>query len=81
MRHAVIMAGGSGTRLWPLSRRRRPKQLLRLFGGKSLLRHSYERLAALLPSDSIYVITTGDHMDLVHCELPEIPEKNPDYSP
>ncbi|MFH0980238.1 MAG: mannose-1-phosphate guanylyltransferase [Planctomycetota bacterium] len=76
MRHAVIMAGGSGTRLWPLSRKQRPKQLLRLFGGKSLLRQSYERLAALLQPEVIYVITIADHLDLVHHELPEVPEEN-----
>ncbi len=49
MRHAVIMAGGSGTRLWPLSRRSRPKQLLRLFEGESLLRKSFERLRGPRP--------------------------------
>ena len=48
MRHAVIMAGGSGTRLWPLSRQKHPKQLLRIFEGQSLLRRSFDRLAALL---------------------------------
>lgn len=76
MRHAVIMAGGSGTRLWPLSRKRKPKQLLRLFGGQSLLRQSYERLATLLEPQSIYVITTADHLELIRRELPEIPESN-----
>ena len=76
MLHAVIMAGGPGTRLWPMSRARRPKQLLQLFGGKSLLRQSFERLAALLEPGSIYVITTADHLDLVHAELPEIPQDN-----
>ncbi len=76
MRHAVIMAGGAGTRLWPLSRTARPKQLLRLFGGKSLLRQSYERLAPLLPNDAIYVITGAKHLPLVASELPELPETN-----
>ena len=57
MRHALIMAGGAGTRLWPFSRRSRPKQLLRVFEGKSLLRQSYERLAGLLPPEQIHVIT------------------------
>ncbi len=76
MRHAVIMAGGAGTRLWPSSRAARPKQLLRLFGGKSLLRESYERLAALLPPESIYVITGTTHLNLVAEELPELSPDN-----
>ena len=65
MHHAVIMAGGSGTRLWPLSRRRHPKQLLRIFEGKSLLRRSFERLRALLPAEQIYIITGRDYIEYV----------------
>lgn len=76
MRHAVIMAGGAGTRLWPLSRKSRPKQLLPLFGGRSLLRQSYERLAALLPPSSIYVITGTAYASMVAKELPELPADN-----
>ncbi|MEE9296989.1 MAG: sugar phosphate nucleotidyltransferase [Phycisphaerae bacterium] len=76
MRHAVIMAGGTGTRLWPMSRAQRPKQLLRLFGGKSLLRQSYERLALLLPPESIYVITGAAYLPRVAAELPELPQEN-----
>jgi mannose-1-phosphate guanylyltransferase len=76
MPHAVIMAGGAGTRLWPLSRNARPKQLLRLFGGKSLLRGAYERLAALLPPQHIYVITGAKYLPLVARELPELPTEN-----
>ncbi len=76
MRHAVIMAGGAGTRLWPLSRMARPKQMLRLLGGKSLMRQAYERVAALLPADSIYVITGTRYLPLVAQEVPEIPEDN-----
>lgn len=76
MRHAVIMAGGAGTRLWPLSRKSKPKQLLPLFGGRSLLRQSYERLAALLPPSSIYVITGTAHAAMVVKELPELPPEN-----
>lgn len=75
-RYAVIMAGGAGTRLWPLSRRDRPKQLMRLFDGKSLLRLSYERVARLLPPSQIHVITGRAHRDVVRAELPELPDEN-----
>lgn len=76
MRHAVIMAGGAGVRLWPLSRQSRPKQLLRILGGTSLLRQSFERVAALLPPERIYVITHQTHLPLVATELPELPPEN-----
>ncbi len=76
MRHAVIMAGGAGVRLWPLSRKSRPKQILRLFSGTSLLRQSYERVAALLKPDQIHVITSSSHLPIVSKELPELPAAN-----
>ncbi len=76
MHHAVIMAGGSGTRLWPLSRRSHPKQLLRIFEGKSLLRRSFERLRALLPAEQIYIITGPDYIEPMAAELPELPREN-----
>lgn len=76
MRYAVIMAGGAGTRLWPLSRQRRPKQLLRLFGGKSLLRLSFERLSAVLPVKQIHVIAAAEYMPAMRSELPELPSEN-----
>ena len=76
MRHAVIMAGGAGTRLWPLSRKQRPKHFLNLFEGKSLIRRSFERLSAFLPAEAINIITSADHIDLVAQELPEIPRDN-----
>jgi len=76
MNHAVIMAGGAGTRLWPLSRAARPKQLVRLLGDSSLIRQSYERLAAMLPAEQIYVITGRVHLSQVAAELPEIPKRN-----
>jgi len=76
MRHAVIMAGGSGTRLWPLSRMARPKQLLHIGGKKSLLRQAFERLTAMLPAQFVYVITNRAHLDLIAEELPELPADN-----
>ncbi len=76
MRHAVIMAGGAGTRLWPLSRKKHPKQVLRIFGGKSLLRQSFERLVPVFPLDRINVITNRAHLAIVAQELPELPSEN-----
>ena len=54
MRYVLIMAGGSGKRLWPLSRQDMPKQLLRMVGGKSLLRIAYERLEGIVPPDTYW---------------------------
>ncbi|UCD27467.1 MAG: mannose-1-phosphate guanylyltransferase [Planctomycetota bacterium] len=76
MRHAVIMAGGSGTRLWPLSRRKKPKQLLHIFEGKSLLRRTVERLIGLFDPEHIYIITGKDHLPPIEKELPELPKEN-----
>lgn len=76
MRHAVIMAGGAGVRLWPLSRKQRPKQILKLFSGTSLLRQSYERVATILAPESINVITNQAHLPIVAEEIPEIPAAN-----
>src|SRR5688572_27290073 len=76
MRYVVIMAGGSGKRLWPLSRNNAPKQLLPIAQGKSLLRLSYERLAGTLPPERIYVCTGEVHRKLVMGEIPELPAQN-----
>src|SRR5437762_10230464 len=76
MQYGVIMAGGAGTRLWPLSRHDRPKQLLNVLRGKSLLQLSYERLRGLLPPERIFVCTGAVHRDLVLDNLPELPKDN-----
>jgi mannose-1-phosphate guanylyltransferase len=75
MQHAVIMAGGSGTRLWPLSRRSRPKQLMRLFDGASLLQLAARRLEPIFDPQHIWVITSEHHLDQVASELPQIPRE------
>ncbi|SEK24670.1 mannose-1-phosphate guanylyltransferase (GDP) [Blastococcus sp. DSM 46786] len=77
MRHAVIMAGGSGTRLWPLSRGDRPKQLLDVVAGadgapRSLLAEAWERLRAVLPADTVWVCTAARYADQVRAALPEL---------
>ena len=76
MRFVVIMAGGAGTRLWPLSRQGRPKQLLEIVDGKSLLRLAYERVSSLVPDDRILVCTGRVHADDVAAQLPELAAGN-----
>jgi len=73
---AIVMAGGSGTRLWPLSRRRTPKQLLPLTGDTSLLQQTIARLAPLLEPRDIYVITSQAHVRETAAQLPALPEGN-----
>lgn len=76
MEYGVILAGGAGTRLWPLSRGDRPKQLLNVLKGKSLLQLSYERLRGLLPPERIYVCTAAQYAAAVLANLPELPPDN-----
>ena len=76
MRYVLIMAGGSGKRLWPLSRQDMPKQLLKVLGGKSLLRIAYERLDGVVPPERVLVCTGADYADVVAAELPEVPAGN-----
>src|SRR3954466_15124641 len=76
MEYGVIMAGGAGTRLWPLSRANMPKQLLPVVKGRSLLQLSYDRLRGVLPAEQIYVCTAAAHRDVVLANLPELPPAN-----
>lgn len=76
MRYVVIMAGGSGTRLWPLSRQGTPKQLLPLVGGRSLLRLAFERSLASVPAERVWVVTGAAYADVVATQLPELPAGN-----
>ena len=63
MLHAVIMAGGTGTRFWPASRRRHPKQLLDLAGGQSMIQATVERLGELIPPENVLVVTNQQLVD------------------
>ncbi len=76
MRHVVILAGGSGTRLWPLSRKGEPKQLINLTGGPTLLRRAYERVAGVIPDAQILVCAGDAYTDTVAEQLPELPAEN-----
>src|SRR5438067_880448 len=76
MHYGVIMAGGAGARLWPLSRGDRPKQLLPVLRGKSLLPLSYERPRGHLPAYPTHVCTREVHPQKIQANLPELPPEN-----
>jgi len=71
-RSALILAGGSGTRFWPASRRDRPKQLLPLDGERSLLARTVERLAPLVPAGNVWISTTEALAGAIRAELPDL---------
>jgi mannose-1-phosphate guanylyltransferase len=73
MLHAVIMAGGSGTRFWPMSRRSRPKQLLRLVGDETMIQATAHRMGPLAGPGRTWVITGQDQVEAVRAQLPELP--------
>ncbi len=74
--YAVIMAGGGGTRLWPLSRRKRPKQLLKLVDDTSMFAMAVDRLRAILPVERILVVTVADQAAQLQKDVPDIPKEN-----
>jgi mannose-1-phosphate guanylyltransferase len=74
--YAVIMAGGKGTRFWPLSRERRPKHLLSITGEKSIIKYTVERITPLVPEGNIMIVTGESHSDEIKKELTNLPEEN-----
>lgn len=76
MDYAVIMAGGTGKRLWPLSRQKRPKQVLKLFDGQTLLRRCFERLRPIFDVRNIIVLTNAGYVNDVCEDLSELPAIN-----
>jgi mannose-1-phosphate guanylyltransferase len=73
MLHALIMAGGSGTRFWPASRNSNPKQLLSLAGSQSMLQATVERLGAMIPAERVLVLTNQRLVDPIRQQLPQLP--------
>jgi mannose-1-phosphate guanylyltransferase len=73
--HAIILAGGRGTRFWPRSRTRSPKQLLNIIGRKTMLEQTYERLAPLFSSSRIWVVTNSEQVDAVRRQLRKVPAR------
>lgn len=72
----IILAGGNGERFWPLSTKETPKQFLRLFSEKTLLRETFERISYFAKPEDIFVVTNRLHAQRTFDELPELPREN-----
>ena len=76
-RYCVIMAGGAGTRFWPLSRNEKPKQFLDVSDtGKSFIRQTYERFRNIVPEENILIVTSDKYKDLLLQQVPQLDERN-----
>lgn len=76
MVYAVIMAGGSGTRFWPKSTKKYPKQFLNLFGEGTMIQNTANRIREIIPQERILVVTNDDYVDIVKEQLPKVPDTN-----
>ena len=76
MNCALIMAGGRGERFWPYSTDEKPKQFLSLFGEKTMIQLTVERLKGLIPVEKVFVVTGEMYVGLVKKQLPELPDEN-----
>ena len=74
-RYGVIMAGGRGTRFWPRSRKRKAKQVLRLFGERSLIQQAVDRLNGVIPPENLWILTNEFLQPEIRKQLPEIPKQ------
>ena len=75
MNHLVIMAGGVGSRIWPMSTSEKPKQFIDVLGvGSSLLQLTMQRFEGIVAKDNVWVVTNAKYAPLVHEQLPEVPE-------
>lgn len=75
--HLVIMAGGVGSRFWPMSTADKPKQFIDVLGvGKSLMQLTYDRFKGIIEAKNVWVVTNENYCELVHEQLPDIPKEN-----
>lgn len=73
---ALIMAGGKGTRFWPLSTEDKPKQFLKLIGDKTMIQMTVDRVLPIIPIDRIYICTGERYVDLIKEQIPDLPVEN-----
>ncbi|MBO3442879.1 sugar phosphate nucleotidyltransferase, partial [Clostridium haemolyticum] len=76
MIYALILAGGKGTRLYPLSREKSPKQFLKIVNEKSFLRNTVDRISSIIDKQNTYVVTNKDYIDKIKDELSDINKDN-----
>lgn len=76
MLYAIILAGGKGTRLYPLSREDNPKQFLEIINERSFLRNTVDRIKSMVSKENIYIITNENYKEKIYKELPEISMDN-----
>jgi mannose-1-phosphate guanylyltransferase len=74
--YALVMAGGSGTRLWPRSRQHKPKQFLDLVGSQTMLQATVNRIAPLIPRERVFVVTSAEYGPLIREQIPDLPREN-----
>lgn len=75
--HLVIMAGGIGSRFWPMSTPERPKQFVDVLGcGRTLIQLTFDRFESIVPAENVWVVTSAAYADMVRRQLPEVPEEN-----
>lgn len=75
--YCIIMAGGIGSRFWPVSRNAKPKQFLDIMGsGKSFLRETFDRFAKIIPAENILIVTSAQYKEMVMQQLPDVLEEH-----
>ena len=75
--YCVIMAGGIGSRFWPLSKVKRPKQFLDILGtGRTLLQQTFDRFKQIMPADHVFIVSNLEYKEIIVEQLPEIPVEN-----
>ena len=73
--YCIIMAGGIGSRFWPMSRNNFPKQFLDILGtGKTLIQQTFDRFRSICPVENIYIVTNDSYLEHVYQQVPEVPK-------
>ncbi|WP_373397210.1 sugar phosphate nucleotidyltransferase [Algoriphagus halophilus] len=75
--YVAIMAGGVGSRFWPMSKTSYPKQFLDILNtGRTLIQSTYDRFSPFIPEENMFVVTSAEYVEIVKAQLPQLPEEN-----